>query len=182
MHEPPSSHRRCRRGPARRRRPPSAQDHARRPMVAPVRCLRHARLHRHQPGIAVDAHIGAITGRVDARYGKYFGVEGELSGGVNNDNTTVGGLTKASCRARTRSMASAICRCRPNADLFARIGYGDQREVQRPGRLTPTPPSSLELRRRRPVLLQRPRTASAPNTPARTPPDISRRTPTPCAV
>ena len=28
-----------------------------------------------------DAHIGAITGRIGERFGKYFGVEGELSGG-----------------------------------------------------------------------------------------------------
>ena len=31
-----------------------------------------------------DANVGAVTGRLGARFGQYFGVEGELSGGFNS--------------------------------------------------------------------------------------------------
>src|SRR5476649_255116 len=37
-------------------------------------------------------NLGTIQGRVGARFGQYFGVEGELGAGVTNDKTTVGGI------------------------------------------------------------------------------------------
>ena len=36
-------------------------------------------------------NLGAIQGRVGARFGQYFGVEGEIAGGVKNDKVNVGG-------------------------------------------------------------------------------------------
>ena len=75
-------------------------------------------------GSGSDAHIGAVTGRVDARYGKYFGIEGELSGGVKND--TVGGF-KTSLDHQYAAYAVGYLPVLPNADLFARVGYGDSK-------------------------------------------------------
>jgi outer membrane immunogenic protein len=77
-------------------------------------------------GSPSGAHIGAITGRVDARYGKYFGVEGELSGGVSNDHTRTG-LT-SSLQSQYAAYAVGYLPVLPNADLFARIGYGESNE------------------------------------------------------
>src|SRR5260221_2272955 len=35
-------------------------------------------------------NLGAIQGRLGARFGRYFGLEGELAGGVKNDTVDVG--------------------------------------------------------------------------------------------
>ena len=40
-----------------------------------------------------DANLGAITGRVTAKVNPYFGVEGEASFGVKDDDITVGAVT-----------------------------------------------------------------------------------------
>jgi hypothetical protein len=74
-------------------------------------------------GSPTGAHIGAVTGRVDARYGKYFGVEGELSGGVSGDHTRSG--LNAKLESQYAAYAVGYLPVLPNADLFARIGYGE---------------------------------------------------------
>jgi hypothetical protein len=40
-----------------------------------------------------SANLPAITGRLGARFGANFGVEGELSGGVGSSNVNVGGTS-----------------------------------------------------------------------------------------
>jgi len=74
-------------------------------------------------GSPSGAHIGAITGRVDARYGKYFGIEGELSGGVSSDHTRSGLDSKLT--SQYAAYAVGYLPVLPNADLFARVGYGE---------------------------------------------------------
>lgn len=74
-------------------------------------------------GSPSGAHIGAVTGRVDARYGKYFGVEGELSGGVNNDQTRSG--LNGKLQSQYGAYAVGYLPIMPNADLFARVGYAE---------------------------------------------------------
>ncbi|HLI64976.1 MAG TPA: porin family protein [Caulobacteraceae bacterium] len=72
-----------------------------------------------------DANVGAVTGRLGARFGQYLGVEGELSGGFNSDRVNLGG-TRADVRVNDQYAAYAVgfLPVMPNADLFARIGYG----------------------------------------------------------
>ncbi len=77
----------------------------------------------------IDNHqslnIGAVTGRVGARIGPYFGVEGEVSGGFNGDHTNVGGLrSNVTLRDQYAAYAVGFLPIMPNADLLARIGYG----------------------------------------------------------
>ena len=80
-----------------------------------------------------DAHIGAVTGRIGERFGKYFGVEGELSGGVKNDTDQTTGL-KTSLDHQYAGYVVGYLPVLPNADLFARVGYGDQKiREQGPG-------------------------------------------------
>lgn len=73
----------------------------------------------------VDANVGAITGRVGAKFNPYFGVEGELSGGVRSDDITVAGV-KADVKHRydVAGYAVGTVPVSPNFELFARVGYG----------------------------------------------------------
>ena len=74
---------------------------------------------------ADSANIGAVTGRLGARFGSYFGVEGELSGGFNSERIDIGGA-RANVRVNDQYAGYAVgfLPVAPNADLFARIGYG----------------------------------------------------------
>jgi outer membrane immunogenic protein len=67
-----------------------------------------------------------ITGRLGARFGKYLGVEGELSGGLNSEHVNIGG-TPGNARMNDQYAAYAVgyLPVSPNADLLARIGYGN---------------------------------------------------------
>ena len=70
-------------------------------------------------------NIGAATGRLGARFGRYFGVEGELSGGFNSADTDIGGIrSKVRLNDQYAGYAVGFLPVMPNADLFARIGYG----------------------------------------------------------
>ena len=55
-------------------------------------------------GASVEGYdLGAVQGRLGARFGRYLGVEGELSGGVSGDKTSVGGVpVKASVPLESR--------------------------------------------------------------------------------
>jgi outer membrane immunogenic protein len=74
---------------------------------------------------ANNANIGGVTGRLGARFGRYFGVEGELSGGFDSAPVNIGG-TKTSVTLRDQYAAYGVgyLPVLPNADLFARLGYG----------------------------------------------------------
>lgn len=72
-----------------------------------------------------DANLGAIQGRLGARWG-YFGVEGELAGGVKSDDVNVGG-TNVNVKLRHQEAIYGVgfLPVSPNLDLFARVGYGN---------------------------------------------------------
>ena len=72
---------------------------------------------------AGSSNIGAVQGRLGARFGRYFGVEGELSGGFDNARTDVGGVrSDVSLRDQYAAYAVGFLPVLPNADLLARIG------------------------------------------------------------
>jgi len=76
-------------------------------------------------GSGTDAHIGALTGRVDARFGRYFGLEVEGSGGIAGDTDSGGYKTRLD-----HQYAGYLVGYLPvmrNFDLFARVGYGDSK-------------------------------------------------------
>ena len=73
-------------------------------------------------------NLGTIQGRLGARFGQYFGVEGELGAGVTNDKTTVSGVdVKAKIQNQEAIYGVGFLPLNPQWDLLARIGYGDTR-------------------------------------------------------
>jgi len=68
-----------------------------------------------------NGDISAITGRLGARFGQYFGVEGELSGGLGNTH-----IDGASVHLQNQEAIYGVgfLPVSPNADLFVRAGYG----------------------------------------------------------
>jgi outer membrane immunogenic protein len=78
----------------------------------------------HSPG---DANLNAITGRVTWT-GGYFGVEGEVSGGVGNDTVNVAGTdVKVKLKDQAAVYGVAKMPLGNNLDVFARVGYGTTR-------------------------------------------------------
>jgi opacity protein-like surface antigen len=72
-----------------------------------------------------SSNIGAVTGRLGARFGPYFGVEGELSTGFDSAHPDIGGArSNVSLRDQYAAYAVGFLPVLPNADLLARIGYG----------------------------------------------------------
>ncbi|WP_372786370.1 porin family protein [Phenylobacterium sp.] len=70
-------------------------------------------------------NLGAIQGRLGARFGQYFGVEGELSGGVKDDKVNVGGTdVKVKLDHQEAIYGVGFLPISPNFDLLARVGYG----------------------------------------------------------
>ena len=109
---------------------------------------------------------GAITGRIGERFGKYFGVEGELSGGVKNDTDQTTGL-KTSLDHQYAGYVVGYLPVLPNADLFVRAGYGNQKlREQGPAGSATIPKASTTGRAD--STSSTPMTGCAQNTPART--------------
>jgi outer membrane immunogenic protein len=72
-----------------------------------------------------NSDTSAISGRLGARVGKYFGVEGEVAGGVSTGQTHVyGGTADVRMRDQYAGYAVGYLPVAHNADLFARVGYG----------------------------------------------------------
>ncbi len=70
-------------------------------------------------------NLGSIQGRLGARFGQYFGVEGEYSTGVKNDTVTVGGVdVKVKQDSQEALYGVGFLPISPNFDLLARVGYG----------------------------------------------------------
>ena len=70
-------------------------------------------------------NLGAIQARIGARFGQYFGVEGELSGGVKSDTVNVGGTdVKVKLNSQEAIYGVGFLAVSPNFDLLARVGYG----------------------------------------------------------
>ncbi|WGM38551.1 porin family protein [Caulobacter sp. NIBR1757] len=73
---------------------------------------------------AEGADLGAVQGRVGARFGQYFGVEGELAGGVSDDSTNIGGVrANVDLNYEVGAFAVGYLPVSPKVDLFARVGY-----------------------------------------------------------
>ena len=71
------------------------------------------------------ADVGAIQGRLGARFGQYLGVEGELGFGVKKDDVNIAGVNgKAKLEHQAAIYGVGFLPVAPNADLYARIGYG----------------------------------------------------------
>jgi outer membrane immunogenic protein len=72
-----------------------------------------------------SANVGAITGRLGARFMPYFGVEGEASAGLGSDHVNLGGV-RTGVRANDQYAGYAVgfLPVTANADLLARVGYG----------------------------------------------------------
>lgn len=77
--------------------------------------------------------LGSITGRVGGRYGRYLGVEGELSYGLQGDSRTFapGALNQTSVDMK-RQLQGAVygvgfLPLGSSFDLLARVGYGASR-------------------------------------------------------
>ena len=75
---------------------------------------------------ADGADTGAVQGRLGAKLTPHFGVEGELSGGVNDDNIDRNGV-RSSIEQTHQAAAYAVgfLPLSPNIDLLARVGYGN---------------------------------------------------------
>lgn len=70
-------------------------------------------------------NLGAIQGRIGARFGQNFGVEGELSAGVKDDKVNVAGTdVKVKLDHQEAIYGVGFLPISPNFDLLARIGYG----------------------------------------------------------
>jgi hypothetical protein len=75
-----------------------------------------------------DANLGAITGRITAKVNPYFGVEGEASFGVKDDDVTVAGITgDLSHEYDAAAYVVGTLPVSPNFELFGRLGYGTTR-------------------------------------------------------
>ena len=72
-----------------------------------------------------DGDLGAITARFDARLHPNFGLEGEASIGVRDDDFTVANVS-GSIEHEYDAAAYAVgyLPLSPNLELFARVGYG----------------------------------------------------------
>jgi outer membrane immunogenic protein len=72
-----------------------------------------------------SVNLGAIQGRIGARFGRYFGVEGEVSGGVKSDRVGIAG-TSAKVKLDNQEAVYGVgfLPLSPNFDLLARVGYG----------------------------------------------------------
>ncbi|MGZ3403770.1 MAG: porin family protein [Phenylobacterium sp.] len=70
-------------------------------------------------------NLGSIQGRLGVRFGQYFGVEGELAGGVKNDTTNVNGTdVKVKLNNQEAIYGVGFLPLSANFDLLARVGYG----------------------------------------------------------
>jgi outer membrane immunogenic protein len=69
--------------------------------------------------------LSEITGRIDGRFGRYWGVEGEFGMGVGDVNTTVGGVgAKLNEQPTVAAYGVGYFPLTSRLDLLARIGYG----------------------------------------------------------
>lgn len=73
-----------------------------------------------------DGDLGAVTGRLGAKLNPYFGVEGEASFGVKDDEFTVAPGVDGKIEHEYDAAAYVVgtLPLSPNFELFARGGYG----------------------------------------------------------
>jgi hypothetical protein len=71
-----------------------------------------------------DVNLGALQGRLGARFGKYFGVEGELAVGVKDDSFDVLGTNvDVDLKHEVGVFAVGNYPITDRLDVFARVGY-----------------------------------------------------------
>lgn len=71
-----------------------------------------------------DVTLGALGGRVGARFNPYLGVEAEAAFGVKDDDVRVGNVpVKVELEHTVGAYLVGFVPVQPNFDLFARIGY-----------------------------------------------------------
>lgn len=72
-----------------------------------------------------NGSLGAVTGRVGAKFNRYFGVEGEASVGVKDEDITVAGVDGTlEHDYDAAAYGVATLPVNPNFELFGRLGYG----------------------------------------------------------
>lgn len=74
-----------------------------------------------------DFSFGAIQGRVGAKFGTHFGVEGELAFGVQGDSFSYGEdvlTSKDKLKMQGAVYGVGYLPITPKTELFARVGYG----------------------------------------------------------
>ena len=75
---------------------------------------------------ADGADTGAVQGRLGAKLTPHFGVEGELSGGVKDDNIDTNGVRSNIEQTHQAAVYGVgFLPVTPNIDLLARVGYGN---------------------------------------------------------
>jgi hypothetical protein len=71
------------------------------------------------------ADLGAIQGRLGAKFTPNLGIEGELAGGVADDTVTVlGAPVNVELKHQAAVYGVGFLPVAPNIDLIARVGYG----------------------------------------------------------
>lgn len=69
--------------------------------------------------------LGAVTGRLNAKFNRYIGVEGEASVGVSDRDITVAGVDgRLEHDYDAAAYAVATLPVTPNFEIFGRVGYG----------------------------------------------------------
>ena len=72
-----------------------------------------------------DGDLGAVTGRLGAKFSPYIGVEGEASFGVRDDDFSFGGVDgSVELDYDVAAYAVGTYPVTPNLELFGRVGYG----------------------------------------------------------
>lgn len=72
-----------------------------------------------------DATLGALTGRIGTRFTPNFGIEGELSVGVKDDDFMVGATSvNAELEYDAAAYAVGYLPVAENFEVFGRVGYG----------------------------------------------------------
>ncbi|MES2343699.1 MAG: porin family protein [Pseudomonadota bacterium] len=73
-----------------------------------------------------ELNLGAIQGRLGARFGQYVGVEGEVAAGVKEDSVTITGINvDLKLKHQVAIYAVGYLPLNPQFDLLARVGYGN---------------------------------------------------------
>ena len=72
-----------------------------------------------------NTDLSAVTARLGTRLAPYFGVEGEVSTGLGSDHHTIAGVpANIHLDDQYAGYAVGYLPVNPQADVFARIGYG----------------------------------------------------------
>lgn len=74
------------------------------------------------------ADVGVVQGRLGYRVNNWFGVEGELAGGVKSDHTDVGGVSvRSKIQHQEAIYGVAFLPLNEKFDVLGRVGYGNTR-------------------------------------------------------